>query len=133
VIVETISQGGERSVMAQRYIPQIAEGDHRVLLIDGIAVPHALARIPKPGESRGNLAAGARGVAQPLTARHREIAAEIGPILSKRGLLLVDLDVIGDWLTEVNVTSPTCFREIQDQTGFDVAGMFMDALERKVR
>jgi glutathione synthase len=96
-------------------------------------VPHCLARIPKPGESRGNLAAGARGVAQPLSARQREIAAELGPILAKRGLLLVGLDVIGDYLTEVNVTSPTCFREIQDQTGFDVAGMFMDALERKVR
>jgi glutathione synthase len=133
VIVETISQGGARSVMAQRYIPEIADGDHRVLLIDGVAVPHCLARIPKAGESRGNLAAGARGVAQPLSARQREIAAEIGPILSKRGLLLVGLDVIGDWLTEINVTSPTCFREIQDQTGFDVAGMFVDALERKAR
>jgi len=133
VIVETISQGGARSVMAQRYIPEIAEGDKRVILIDGSVVPHCLARIPKPGESRGNLAAGARGVAQPLSARQREIAAELGPILAKRGLLLVGLDVIGDYLTEVNVTSPTCFREIQDQTGFDVAGMFMDALERKVR
>jgi glutathione synthase len=133
VIVETISQGGARSVMAQRYIPEIADGDHRVLLIDGKVVPHCLARIPKAGESRGNLAAGARGVARPLSARQREIAAEIGPILSKRGLLLVGLDVIGDYLTEVNVTSPTCFREIQDQTGFDVVGMFMDALERKVQ
>ena len=133
VIVETISQGGARSVMAQRYIPEIAEGDKRVILIDGSVVPHCLARIPKPGESRGNLAAGARGVAQPLSARQREIAAELGPILAKRGLLLVGLDVIGDYLTEVNVTSPTCFREIQDQTGFDVAGMFMDALERKIR
>jgi len=133
VIVETTSQGGARSVMAQRYIPEIAEGDKRVILSDGSVVPHCLARIPKPGESRGNLAAGARGVAQPLSARQREIAAELGPILAKRGLLLVGLDVIGDYLTEVNVTSPTCFREIQDQTGFDVAGMFIDALERKVR
>jgi glutathione synthase len=132
VIVETISQGGARSVMAQRYIPEIKDGDKRVILIDGKLVPHCLARIPKPGESRGNLAAGARGVAQPVTARHREIAAELGPVLSKRGLLLVGLDVIGDWLTEVNVTSPTCFREIQDQTGFDVAGMFLDALEGKL-
>jgi glutathione synthase len=118
--------------MAQRFIPEIAEGDKRVILIDGAVVPHCLARIPKSGDSRGNLAAGARGVAQPLTARHREIASAVGPVLSKRGLLLVGLDVIGDWLTEVNVTSPTCFREIQDQTGFDVSGMFLDALEKKL-
>jgi glutathione synthase len=132
VIVEIMAQGGARTVMAQRYIPEISEGDKRVLLIDGKLVPHCLARIPKPGESRGNLAAGGRGVAQPVTARHREIAAEIGPALSKRGLLLVGLDVIGDWLTEVNVTSPTCFREIQDQTGFDVPDMFLEALEGKL-
>ncbi len=133
VIVETISDFGTRSVMAQRYIPQIADGDKRVLLIGGKVVPHCLARIPKPGESRGNLAAGARGVAQPLSARQREIAAAVGPVLAKRGLLLVGLDVIGDWLTEINVTSPTCFRELQDQTGFDVAGMFLDALEGELR
>jgi glutathione synthase len=133
VIVETISAEGTRSVMAQRYIPEIKDGDKRVLLIDGKPVPHCLARIPKAGESRGNLAAGARGVAQPLSARHREIAAELGPVLAKRNLLLVGLDVIGDSLTEVNVTSPTCFREIQDQTGFDVSGMFLDALEKKLK
>jgi glutathione synthase len=133
VIVETISQGGRRTVMAQRYIPEITQGDKRVLLIDGAVVPHCLARIPKTGDSRGNLAAGARGVAQPLTARHREIAAAVGPTLAKRGLLVVGLDVIGDWLTEVNVTSPTCFREIQDQAGFDVSGMFLDALEKKLK
>jgi len=132
VIVETMAQGGARSVMAQRYIPEISKGDNRVLLIDGKAVPHCLARIPKAGESRGNLAAGARGVAQPLSRRQREIAEALGPILSKRGLLLVGLDIIGDYLTEVNVTSPTCFREITDQTGFDVPGMFMDALERRL-
>jgi len=132
VILETISQGGARSVMAQRYIPEIKDGDKRVILIDGKIVPHCLARIPKPGESRGNLAAGARGVAQPVTARHREIAEALGPLLAGRGLLFVGLDVIGDWLTEVNVTSPTGFREITDQTGFDVAGMFLDALERKL-
>jgi glutathione synthase len=132
VIVETISQGGRRTVMAQRFIPEISEGDKRVILIDGAVVPHCLARIPKAGDSRGNLAAGARGVAQPLTARHREIAKEVGPKLAARGLLLVGLDVIGDWLTEVNVTSPTCFREIQDQTGFDVSAMFLDALEGKL-
>ena len=132
VIVETTSDLGTRSVMAQRYISAIAEGDKRVLLIDGTIVPHCLARIPKAGESRGNLAAGARGVAQPVTARHREIAADLGPVLAKRGLLLVGLDVIGEWLTEVNVTSPTCFREIQDQTGCDVPGMFLDALEKRL-
>ena len=133
VIVETMAQGGRRSVMAQRYIPEIVKGDNRVLLIDGQVVPHCLARIPKAGESRGNLAAGARGVAQPLSKRQRQIAEALGPVLSKRGLLLVGLDIIGDYLTEVNVTSPTCFREITDQTGFDVPGMFIDALEKKLR
>jgi len=132
VIVETISQGGRRTVMAQRFIAEISEGDKRVILIDGAVVPHCLARIPKSGDSRGNLAAGARGVTQALTARHREIAAAVGPVLAKRGLLVVGLDIIGDWLTEVNVTSPTCFREIQDQTGFDVSGMFLEALESKL-
>ena len=133
VIVETIALGGERSVMAQRYIPEIREGDKRILLIDGKPVPHSLARIPKPGESRGNLAAGGRGVAQPLSPRDLEITRAVGETLAGRGLLLVGLDVIGDWLTEVNVTSPTCFREIQDQTGFDVAGMFIDALEARLQ
>ena len=130
VIVETISQGGRRSVMAQRYIPEISQGDKRVILIDGEVVPHCLARIPKAGESRGNLAAGARGVAEPITARHREIATALGPVLAKRGLLVVGLDVIGDYLTEINVTSPTCFQEITEQTGHNVAGDFIDALER---
>ncbi|MGE3677081.1 MAG: glutathione synthase, partial [Burkholderiales bacterium] len=129
VIVETLSEFGVRMVMAQRYIPEIREGDKRVLLIGGRPVPHCLARIPKKGESRGNLAAGGTGVARALTPRDREIAETLGPVLAARGLLLVGLDVIGDWLTEVNVTSPTCFREITDQTGFDVAGMFIEALE----
>jgi glutathione synthase len=129
VIVEVMSQGGARSVMAQRYIPEITEGDRRVILINGELVPHVLARIPRPGEFRGNLAAGARGVAKPVTAREREIAEAIGPQLAARGLVLVGLDVIGDWITEINVTSPTCFREIQDQTGFDVADMFVRAVE----
>jgi glutathione synthase len=133
VIVEIMAQAGTRSVMAQRYIPEISAGDKRVLLIDGQPVPYALARIPKAGETRGNLAAGGRGVAQPLSARDREIAEALGPGLAARGLLLVGLDIIGDWLTEVNVTSPTCFREIQDQTGFDVAGTFIAALEAKVK
>ena len=133
VIVETVTELGQRSAMAQRYIPEIRDGDKRVLLFDGTVVPHCLARIPKAGESRGNLAAGARGVAQPITKRHREIAEALGPALAARGLLLVGLDVIGDYLTEVNVTSPTGFREIQDQTGVDVSGMFLDALEKKLQ
>ena len=131
VIVETVGQHGARTVMAQRYIPEIVDGDKRVLLIAGEPVPFALARIPKPGETRGNLAAGGRGVARPLTPRDREIAAALGPTLWAEGLLVVGLDVIGDYLTEVNVTSPTCFVEIAEQTGFDVAGMFADALIRE--
>jgi glutathione synthase len=132
VIVEIMAQQGSRMVMAQRYIPEIRDGDHRVLIIDGSPVPNCLARIPKPGESRGNLAAGAKAVAKPLSKRQREIAEALGPTLAGRGLLLVGLDVIGDYLTEVNVTSPTCFREIQDQTGFDVSGTFVTALEAHV-
>jgi glutathione synthase len=130
-IIETLTSNGEKTIMAQRYIPEIALGDKRILLIDGKVVPHALARIPQAGEVRGNLAAGGAGVAQPLSARDREIAETLAPILAKRGLLLVGLDVIGDWLTEINVTSPTCFHEITQQTGFSVAGMFIDALERQ--
>ena len=132
-ILEVMAQGGARSVMAQRYIPEIAAGDKRILLIDGAVVPYSLARIAKPGETRANLAVGGRGVAQPLSARDREIAQAVGPVLAARGLLLVGLDVIGDYLTEVNVTSPTCFREIQDQTGHDVSGQFIAALEAKVK
>src|SRR6266852_2609713 len=126
---ESVFRDGAKSVMAQRYIPEIREGDKRILLIAGKAVPHCLARIPKPGETRGNLAAGGTGVARPLSKRDLEIANALGPELARQGLLLVGLDVIGDWLTEINVTSPTCFREITDQTGFDVAGMFLDAVE----
>jgi glutathione synthase len=130
VIIETLARDGARSVMAQRYIPEIRDGDKRILLIAGKPVPHSLARIPKPGETRGNLAAGGTGMAKPLSARDLEIASALGLQLAARGLLLVGLDVIGDWLTEINVTSPTCFREITDQTGFNVAGMFLDALEK---
>jgi glutathione synthase len=133
VIVETLVRDGAKSVMAQRYIPEIREGDKRILLIAGKAVPHCLARIPKPGETRGNLAAGGTGVAKPLSRRDQEIANALGPELARQGLLLVGLDVIGDWLTEINVTSPTCFQEIAQQTGFDVAGMFLDAVEAAVR
>jgi glutathione synthase len=129
VIIETVTHFGRRTIMAQRFIPEIRDGDKRVLVIGGKAVPHSLARIPKPGETRGNLAAGGTGVAQALTKRDREIADALGPVLAKEGLLLAGLDVIGDWLTEVNVTSPTCFQEITEQTGFNVSGMLMDALE----
>ena len=132
VIIETITELGTRTVMAQRFIPEIRDGDKRVLLIAGEAVPHSLARIPKPGETRGNLAAGGTGRAQPLTDADRAIAARLGPVLAARGLLLVGIDVIGPYLTEVNVTSPTCFVEITEQTGFDVAAMFVDALEKAV-
>jgi glutathione synthase len=130
VVIETLTHYGRRTVMAQRYIPEIAKGDKRILLIDGKPAPYALARIPKPGETRGNLAAGGRGVAQPLSPRDREIGETVGAALRQDGLLLVGLDVIGDYLTEVNVTSPTGMREIHDQTGFSVAGMMLDALER---
>jgi glutathione synthase len=131
-IVEVLSQDGARTIMAQRFIPEISEGDKRILLIGGKPVPYSLARIPKAGETRGNLAVGGTGVARPLSARDQEIAAALGPILAQRGLLLVGLDVIGDSITEINVTSPTCFREITDQTGFDVAKMYIDALEEAV-
>lgn len=131
-ILETLTDNGARTIMAQRYIPQISDGDKRILIIDGEPVPYALARIPLAGETRGNLAAGGRGVAQALTPRDWEIARAIGPKLASRGLLLIGLDVIGDYLTEVNVTSPTCFVEITEQTDFDVGARFAQALERAV-
>ncbi|HET7863948.1 MAG TPA: glutathione synthase, partial [Burkholderiaceae bacterium] len=129
-IIETLNRHGATTLMVQKYLPQISDGDKRVLVIGGAPVPFALARIPQGGEVRGNLAAGGKGVARPLTERDREIAATLGPILAARGLLLVGLDVIGDCLTEINVTSPTCFQEIAQQSGFDVAAMFIDALEQ---
>ena len=132
-ILETQMQGGARSMMVQRYIPEITQGDKRILLIDGEPVPFCLARIPQQGETRGNLAAGGRGVAQPLSERDLQIAKALGPQLRAQGLLLVGLDVIGDHLTEVNVTSPTCFQEITQQSGFDVAAMFINALERQLQ
>jgi len=132
VIIETLTHHGARAIMAQRYIPEIRDGDKRILVIAGKPVPHCLARLARPGESRANLAAGGTGVARPLSARDREIAESVGPELARRGLLLVGLDVIGDYVTEVNVTSPTCFQEIAQQTGFNVAGMFMDAVEAAV-
>jgi len=128
-IIETLNREGATSVMVQKFVPAITQGDKRVLVIGGQPVPYALARIPQGNEVRGNLAAGGKGVAQALTARDLEIANAIGPVLASRGLLLVGLDIIGDYLTEVNVTSPTCFREITDQTGCDVAAIFIDALQ----
>ena len=131
-IIETLNRDGAQTVMVQKFIPAIDKGDKRVLVIGGQPVPYCLARIPQGGEVRGNLAAGGKGVAQALSARDLEIAQALGPVLMQRGLLLVGLDVIGDCLTEVNVTSPTCFQEIFDQTGCDVAALFVDALEQAV-
>ena len=131
VIIETLTLEGRRTIMAQRYIPEIVDGDKRILIVGGQVVPYCLARIPKAGETRGNLAAGGRGVARELTRRDREIAEALAPVLAARGLLLVGIDVIGDWLTEINVTSPTCMVEIAEQTGFDAAAMFIAALERE--
>ncbi len=128
-IIETLNQGGATSVMVQRYLPEIVLGDKRLLLIGGRVAPFVLARIPQGSEVRGNLAAGGKGVAQPLSDIDRAIAEAIAPTLAARGLLLVGLDMIGDKVTEINVTSPTCFQEIQQQTGFDVPAMFVDALE----
>jgi glutathione synthase len=128
-ILETLTQRGRRAIMAQRYLPAIADGDKRILLIDGAVVPWALARIPQPGETRGNLAAGGTARAQPLSARDREIAETIAPWAKAHGIFLAGLDVIGDCLTEINVTSPTGFQEITAQTGYDVADAFVAALE----
>ena len=133
VILETMARFGQRTVMAQAYIPEIVEGDKRVLLVGGEVVPYALARIPQPGEARGNLAAGGRAEARPLSAADWRIASALAPLLHARGLLLVGLDIIGAYLTEINVTSPTCFREIMDQTGFDVAGLFVRKIEEAFR
>jgi glutathione synthase len=129
-IIETLNLGGAQTLMVQKYLPEISQGDKRVLVIGGEPVPFSLARIPQGTEIRGNLAAGGKGVAQPLSARDREIAGALGPLLAARGLLLVGLDIIGSCLTEINVTSPTCFVEITQQTGFHVARRFVDALEQ---
>jgi glutathione synthase len=132
-IIETLNLDGAQSVMVQKFLPAIAQGDKRVLIIGGKPVPFCLARIPQGGEVRGNLAAGGKGVAQAITDNDRSIAEAIGPILAARGLLLIGLDVIGTSVTEINVTSPTCFQEIFDQTGCDVAAIFIDALEAAVK
>ena len=130
-LIESMTLHGKQTIMVQRTIPEISEGDRRVLLIGGQVVPYGLARIPQGGEVRGNLAAGGLGVAMPISAREREIGETLAPLLFARGLMLVGLDVIGNYLTEINVTSPTCFQEIKQQTGFDVAVMFIDAIEKR--
>jgi len=131
VILETLTGGGRHLAMAQRYLPEIAAGDKRILLVDGVPVDYCLARIPQGDEFRGNLAAGGRGVGQPLSERDRWIAAQVGPEVARRGMLFVGLDVIGDWLTEVNVTSPTCIRELDAQFGLNIAGTLFDAIEAR--
>lgn len=132
-VIETLTMNGSRTIMVQKFIPEIVDGDKRILLIGGKVVPYSLARIPQNGEVRGNLAAGGIGVAQELTEHDYKIAHALAPILHQRGLLLVGLDVIGNCLTEVNVTSPTCFQEIHQQKGFDVAAMFIDAVEKDIQ
>ncbi len=130
VILETMTRHSHRTIMAQRYLPAITQGDKRVLVVDGEPMPYCLARMPAPGETRGNLAVGGSGHAQPLSDRDRVIAETVAPLLKQAGLLLVGLDIIGDYLTEINVTSPTCMREIRDQTGWDTAEIVIQALER---
>ncbi len=129
VILETLTAGGRHLAMAQRYLPEIVDGDKRILLVDGVPVDYCLARIPQGDEFRGNLAAGGRGEGRPLSERDRWIAAQVGPEVARRGMRFVGLDVIGDWLTEVNVTSPTCIRELDAQFGLNIAGMLFDAIE----
>lgn len=132
VIFETLTHQGKRTAMAQRYIPEIKKGDKRILMIDGEPVPHALARIPADGELRGNLAAGGHGVAQPLTERDRWICQQVGPTLRAKGLIFVGIDVIGDYLTEINVTSPTCIREIDEQTGSTICVQLFDSIQQNL-
>lgn len=132
VILETMTRHNTRFVMAQRYLPEIADGDKRILVVNGEPVPYALARIPAQGESRGNLAAGGRGDGRPLTARDFWIAQQVGPELKARGLVFVGLDVIGDYLTEVNVTSPTCVQELDKAFGLNIAGQLMDHIAREL-
>ena len=128
VILETLTHSGRQTIMAQQYLPDIKEGDKRILMINGEAVPWCLARVPLAGESRGNLAAGGAGRVQALTERDQWIASQVGPTLRDRGLYFVGLDVIGDYLTEINVTSPTCLREIEAESGLDIAGQLLDSL-----
>jgi glutathione synthase len=129
VILETLTQGGRHLALAQRYLPEIAQGDKRILLVDGEPVDYCLARIPQGDEFRGNLAAGGRGEGRPLSERDRWIAQQVGPEMKRRGMLFVGLDVIGDYLTEVNVTSPTCIRELDAQFGLNIAALLFDRIE----
>ncbi|MBF8727443.1 glutathione synthase [Pseudomonas putida] len=133
VILETLTLLGTQQIMAQAYLPAIKDGDKRILMIDGEPIDYCLARIPASGETRGNLAAGGRGEARPLSERDRWIAAQVGPTLRQKGLLFVGLDVIGDYLTEINVTSPTCIREIDAAYGTDIGGQLMDAIDRQLK
>ena len=133
VIIETLTDYGRQQIMAQRYLPEIVDGDKRILMIDGEPLDYCLARIPQQGETRGNLAAGGRGEARPLTERDRWIANQVGPSLRARGLLFVGLDVIGDYLTEINVTSPTCIREIDAAYNTDIGGQLMEAIDRLLK
>ena len=133
VIIEVMTQRGRRFTMAQRYLPEIREGDKRILLVDGEPIPYALARIPAPGETRANLATGGQGVGLPLTERERWICAQVGPALRERGLWFVGLDVIGGHLTEINVTSPTCIRELDRLYGLDIGARLMDRLEARLQ
>ncbi len=133
VIIEMLTQQGQQAIMAQQFIPDISNGDKRILIVDGEAVPFCLARIPAKGETRGNLAAGGRGQAQPLTERDAQIASEIAPKLVKEGILFAGIDVIGDYLTEINITSPTCAREIDAAYNTDIGGRLMDAIERRLK
>ena len=133
VILETLTLHGQQQIMIQGYLPAIVDGDKRILMIDGEPVDYCLARIPAQGETRGNLAAGGRGEARPLTDKDRWIAAQVGPTLREKGLLFVGLDVIGEHLTEINVTSPTCIREIDNAFGTDIGGMLMDAIDQKLK
>ena len=128
VVLETLTGSGQQTIMAQQYLPEIAEGDKRILMINGEPVPYCLARVPLAGESRGNLAAGGSGRVQPLSQRDQWIAEQVGPALKARGLFFVGLDVIGEYLTEINVTSPTCLREIEAESGLDIAGQLLDCL-----
>ncbi len=132
VIIETLTNHGKETIMAQRYIPEIVDGDKRILMINGEPIDYALARIPSQGETRGNLAAGGRGEGRPLSDRDRWIAAQVGPKLREAGLLFVGLDVIGDYLTEINVTSPTCIRELDNQFGLDIAMQLMNCIEAQL-
>jgi len=133
VILETLTQYGTQFTMAQRFVPEISAGDKRILMIDGKPVPYALARIPKPGETRGNLAAGGTGRGQPLSENDLRIAHEVGPTLHEHGILFAGLDVIGDYLTEINVTSPTCIRELDRQFNLNISATLMDCLEERLQ